>query len=225
MKKFVVVVLAAVGLISIGIGYEMMDFLNKFTEKEVCHNSSDTECINYYNNRCYRGDYMSCFLVGSYYLSQQDFANARKQFENVCKIKTSIPFQIILMNGARETIDMGLQKELKGASCMIVGEMYYEGKGVRLDKQKAKEYSQIACDFKAPRVCIIMSLFYLDEEKFDIAKEYAGKAYDLGQEEGCQMYAMTEGAIDSIKRKKEMKEVMEYYDETEGDYREYYDGD
>ena len=78
-------------------------------------------------------------------------------------------------------------------ACFNLGNSYFNGEGVRLDKFKALELFKKVCDANDPQGCVNLGLLYdkgdgirLDKSK---ALELFGKACDLKEELGCKYYA------------------------------------
>lgn len=106
--------------------------------------------------------------MGNLFLEEQDFFNARKNFEIVCDKSSS---------------------DFSGDSCNNLGAMYVNGYGVRQDYDKAFEYHKKSCELSSPEGCGNLGYLYesIKQDK-NKAKQYYGKACDLGSQKACQYY-------------------------------------
>lgn len=77
-------------------------------------------------------------------------------------------------------------------ACFSLARLYYYGKGVKQNYQKAAELYQKACDGGEPYGCVLLGFLYEEgkglRQDYAIAKEYHGKACDLGAQFGCDEY-------------------------------------
>ena len=78
-----------------------------------------------------------------------------------------------------------------GLGCSNLGFLYAEGKGVRQDISKAVQYCEKGCSLKEGFACNSLGELYEDGigiKNKTTAKEYYGKACDLGDQQGCDNY-------------------------------------
>lgn len=77
-------------------------------------------------------------------------------------------------------------------SCIELGSLYENGKGVKQDYLKAKELYEKACDSGEALGCAVLGVLYETgkgvRQDYFKAKEFYGKACDLGLQEGCDGY-------------------------------------
>lgn len=130
----------------------------------------------YYNLGCEKGEYTSCNNIGWLYKNEKDYKNAKKYLELAC---------------SKNNKDV----DSKIRSCGNLGDMYQKGLGVLHSYQKAVEYYKIACDLKSAFSCALLAGIYAEgginvKQDFSIAKQYAGKACNLGMQEACEVYKM-----------------------------------
>lgn len=123
---------------------------------------------------CEKKDILSCSYAGSIYYKLKDFVKAHEHLSKVC--------------GAQ-----GVPKDLKKVetlACVQLGHFYINGRGVRQDFTKAKEYLTKACNSKVSEACYSLGVLYQNGGVRPLAttKEYYGKACDLGDQEGCDEY-------------------------------------
>ena len=133
-----------------------------------------TEAIPYLEKAIALGDNKGYVGLGTaYYYGLQDYHNAKKYFEIACNKG----------NG-----DLG-----QALACSSLGEMYYDGKGVRQDYAKAAELWKKACDMEDANACFNLGVMYWTGEgvREDYAKavepykkacdmEYANACFNLG---------------------------------------------
>ena len=76
--------------------------------------------------------------------------------------------------------------------CFVLGDLYYEGKGVKQNYQKAAQLYQKSCDGWDSEGCYNLGVLYENgygvKKDNAIAKKYYGKACDLGLQKGCDEY-------------------------------------
>ena len=77
--------------------------------------------------------------------------------------------------------------------CNNLGDLYYNGQGVRQNYTEASKYFKIACDNEVYQGCENLGALYgLGKgvrQSHSMAKEYFGKACDLGDKLGCDAFA------------------------------------
>lgn len=128
----------------------------------------------YYDLGCKKGDYSSCHNIGYVYKNKKDYQSAKKHFELSCNKNNKVVAS-------------------RTRSCMNLGDMYEKGLGVLHSYPKAIEYYKIACESKEAFGCVRLAAIYLRggvgvAQNFSIAKQYSGKACNLGLQEACEVY-------------------------------------
>ena len=80
-------------------------------------------------------------------------------------------------------------------ACDLYGSFLVEGKGLRQDLDKARVFFEKSCNLNCAQGCYNLAISYLelyrlesDTRNAKIAKEYFGKACDLGYQKGCDSY-------------------------------------
>ena len=80
-------------------------------------------------------------------------------------------------------------------ACDLYGSFLVEGKGLRQDLDKARVFFEKSCNLNCAQGCFNLAISYLelyrlesDTRNAKIAKEYFGKACDLGYQKGCDSY-------------------------------------
>ncbi|WP_258864556.1 tetratricopeptide repeat protein [Helicobacter sp. MIT 01-3238] len=94
------------------------------------------EAIPYFEKAIALGDNRGYILLGKTYYFSQDYYNAKKYYEIVCN-----------------------KLQARG-SCYNLGNMYYNGEGVRQDYHKAVELYKKACDMKYADACNNLGVLY-----------------------------------------------------------------
>lgn len=74
-------------------------------------------------------------------------------------------------------------------SCVDLGNLYYDGKGVKQDYKKASELYNKACEMGYAVGCYNLGIYYYNRRDYNAAMEFYGKACDLGYQKGCDKYA------------------------------------
>ncbi len=76
-------------------------------------------------------------------------------------------------------------------ACYTLAMLYYEGKGIKQDYEKAKLYWQKACSLNNALSCTMLGISYDRGEgvvrDYKRAEEYYKKACSLGNAEGCKL--------------------------------------
>ena len=72
--------------------------------------------------------------------------------------------------------------------CLNLWVLYKTGQGVNQDYQKAAQFFQKACDGRNAEGCFSLGFLYQNGQSFSTAKQYYGKACDLGLQSGCDKY-------------------------------------
>ena len=134
------------------------------------------EAIPYFEKDIALGDNVvyALMMLGATYDKLQDYRNAKKYFEIGC--------------------NKGNGDKVQAMVCCDLGIMYYNGKGVRQDYNKAQELYKKACDLKSGVACNNLGLLYDRgqgvRQNRSTAKQYYGKACDLGEQTGCDNYKL-----------------------------------
>ena len=149
-------------------------------------------------------DKNTCFVVGLSYGGARRYKEAIPYFEKAIALgeNYAAPFLATIYGNLRDYpnekkyFEMGCNKGngdlVQALACSSLGEMYYDGKGVRQDYAKAAELWKKACDMKLGIACGYLGALYgkgegVRQDK-SIAKQYFGKACDLGNQLGCDDY-------------------------------------
>lgn len=130
-----------------------------------------------YSQACEEGDEFMCHSIAGMFEKglavAQDFKKAFKYYLTACQ--------------------QGL-----GQSCYSVGKMYREGKIIRYDPIKATEYYLKACEQSVAEACYSSGVMYYnkqdDPESKPLIKALFGKACDLGDQKGCDIYRKLDSA-------------------------------
>lgn len=133
------------------------------------------EAIKYYQKAIKLGSNEAYGSLANLYYEQNDFVNARKNYEIVCNLP-------------KNKIDM----KVKAQSYYNLGVMYRDGQGVKVDYKKAAQYFKMACDLNYGGACSNLGYLYGKGQgvRYDLnaAKNHYGKACDLGNQIGCDNY-------------------------------------
>ena len=125
------------------------------------------KAIDYFKTSCDKKFSPSCDTLGNIYLfsdgNQKNIQLGRSFMEKSCELKN-------------------------GRSCGVLGLMYYLGDSFRQDYSKSLNFADKACELNDEVGCFIMGNLALKANKNVKAKDYYGKACDLGLEESCKMY-------------------------------------
>lgn len=128
------------------------------------------EAITYFEKAVALGDNLGYGMLGETYYGLQDYYNAKKYYEIACN-KGNVGIEDI--------------------ACHLLGQMYYDGKGVRQDYYKAHELYKKACDMKYGYACQELAWLYKKgkgvRQNSSTAEQYFEKACDLGDKRGCAM--------------------------------------
>lgn len=77
-------------------------------------------------------------------------------------------------------------------SCLNLGNLYYDGDGVKQDYKKAREFWNKACEMGEADSCSILGYLYEIgqgvKQDYKKAMEFYGKACDLSSQLGCDKY-------------------------------------
>ena len=73
-------------------------------------------------------------------------------------------------------------------SCLNLGNLYYDGDGVKQDYKKASEFWSKSCEMGYALGCGILGDLYYVMKDYNKAMEFFGKACDLGEQKGCDKY-------------------------------------
>lgn len=77
-------------------------------------------------------------------------------------------------------------------SCLNLGNLYYDGDGVKQDYKKASELFGKSCEMGYANGCVLLGFLYQYGEGVrqndNKAMEFFGKACDLGYQKGCDKY-------------------------------------
>ena len=77
-------------------------------------------------------------------------------------------------------------------SQMILGDIYYDGDGVKENKTEAIKWYQKAAENNNSRAQAIVGVAYMGgigvKQNFATAKKWFGKACDNKEQKGCEMY-------------------------------------
>ncbi|MDA3045958.1 sel1 repeat family protein [Campylobacter sp. VBCF_06 NA8] len=148
---------------------------------------------------CRRGD---CSVLGYIYQEQGDFLKANQYFEMACKANIgngcgNLGVQYEYGFGIRQNISLAVKFydkacNLDSKQCGYLGNMYLLGKGVRQDFCRANSLNLKACNARNAFACWQFGTSIIERrcQNYNIyqAKEYFGKACDLGFQKGCDDY-------------------------------------
>ena len=215
MKKLALVCVILVSMVSITMGKMSKEEWNR--AKEKCGKRDKSACEAIINSgflpsveRCskYGGKDLSddnCIISGIYYDIAGRYREAIPYYEkaialgdNDAYVFLGILYGVFLQDypNAKKYYEMGCNKGngdfAQASSCTGLGEMYYNGQGVRQDYHKTFELYKKACDMKYGIACNNLGLLYAEgqgvRQNESIAKQYFGKACDLGEQMGCDNY-------------------------------------
>ena len=145
-------------------------------------------------------DENTCGYVGEVYRFAGRYREAIPYFEKIIALGGSNRAYRSLANAYHDLQDYYNAKKYyeiacnkgDGIGCYNLGNMYYNGEGVRQDYYKAHELYKKACDMKDELACGSLALLYVNglgvRQNLSTAKQYFGKACDLGGQAGCEGY-------------------------------------
>ena len=150
----------------------------------ICAGADKSRALGYYAYRADNGDFVAHYIAGLCYYFALDFTSARKCFEVICaKSDSQSTFRHI--DGSEFKIEAKDLQKIKGR-CYgdIMGDMYYYGKGVEQNYNKAVELYQKGADLGDANAFFNLGYMY-DEGKgvsqnYNKAVELYQKAADLG---------------------------------------------
>ncbi|PSM52352.1 Sel1 domain-containing protein [Campylobacter blaseri] len=82
----------------------------------------DKKAFELLKKACDNGSLIGCDNLGNLYYTKQDYIKAATSYKKACNSNNAL-------------------------SCFNLGDLYMEGKGVKQDLQKAKEYFNKACEY------------------------------------------------------------------------------
>lgn len=131
---------------------------------------------------------------------KKDFAKAKTYYERLCGFDDGI-FRL--------------------DACVVLGTMYYEGKGTKKDFFKAFELFETFCGEDSGEACLNLANMYDKGEgirqNLILAKKYYGKACDLKVQKGCASYKrLNEKGIEDIKEDAKDTEEKGFLDSVKG---------
>ena len=106
---------------------------------------------------------MALFILASLYYTNKDFDNALKCYERLCSgALCETTFKHI--NGDESKIDIKDLEKIKAKSYACICGMYYDGKGVKKDYQKAiEDYKKAANLGDADAYAYLGAMYYKGE--------------------------------------------------------------
>ena len=76
--------------------------------------------------------------------------------------------------------------EAKG--CGALGDLYYNGEGVKQDYKKTNDLWSKACEMGEAEGCSALGDLYYVMKDYNKAMEFYGKACEMGEAKGCGAY-------------------------------------
>ena len=150
----------------------------------ICAGADKSRALGYYAYRADNGDFVAHYIAGLCYYFALDFTSARKCFEVICaKSDSQSTFRHI--DGSEFKIEAKDLQKIKGR-CYgdIMGDMYYYGKGVEQNYNKAVELYQKGADLGDARAFCNLGVMYEFgkgvNQNYNKAVELYQKACDLG---------------------------------------------
>lgn len=191
-------------VVSIGMGTMSNDEWNR--ARQNCQNEDKSACQALINNglvsveQC---DKDSCGFVGAVYYQAGRYREAIPYFKKAITLGHSVYEALALSYdklqdyyNAKKYYEIGCNKGngdlVQSENCYNLGQMYYNGEGVRQSYYKAYELWKKACDMKNTDACNNLGVLYRKgqgvRQNLSIAKQYYSKACDLGNQIGCNNY-------------------------------------
>ena len=148
---------------------------------------------------------MFCYATGRIYANVENYHQALKYYEKVCKSKDDISASICYEVADFYKAGKGTRQDFAKAktyyekacnagiddACVDLGVLYRTGNGVKQNYSTAKKYFEKACNADVARGCVLLGVLYgLGEgvkQDYSTAKNYAGKACDLGEQLGLSL--------------------------------------
>lgn len=174
---------------------------------EACHflaNIIDDEkkSIDLYEKACNSGYYFSCSFASELYAEKENYEMAMKLIQKGCDNNNYAScMELASLQDDQEKADELYQKASylahtecnKGGFgyCEMLGEMYQNGQNVMQDNKTAMKYYSKACDGKQATSCVALGFMLKELGNLQDAKEYFGRACDiggLGGDRGCELY-------------------------------------
>ena len=133
--------------------------------------AQNTESIALLENRCERGDFMTCNNLGVRYIEGNGVVrNYRKAIEK---------FNMACEGG-------------ESSGCFNIGQRYQEGEGFAKDYRKALEYYEKSCKLGSIDGCLNVGIYYYNGMSVMVDKDRAIKIFQnvcgRGLKEGCDAY-------------------------------------
>lgn len=164
----------------------------------------DIMAANFAIESCDKFDYSAgCRLLGHYYEIgfglKQDEQQAALYHARSCLAKDALGCNNLgwtlyekekyseALSYANQACNMDV-----GASCRLLGLLYFKGWGVRQSDKTSYEFMLKGCKLQDNTSCLLTAGYYADgigvQRNLQKAREYAGKSCDMGLQEGCDYY-------------------------------------
>ena len=174
---------------------EACDFLAHIIDNEQAS-------LRLYEKACNLGYYFSCSFASEIYAENKNYEMAIKLVQKGCDNNDYAScMELASTQEDQEKANEIYQKaaylahtECNNGSfdyCEMLGDMYQNGQNVTQDKKSAMKYYSKACDGQKATACVALGFMLKENGDLVNAKEYFGKACDiggLGGDRGCELY-------------------------------------
>ncbi len=136
----------------------------------------------------------ACFDLGALYYKKNDYMNAEKFLDKSCNLKYTKGCYLLAkiylkdsknIDKALNYLDKSCKLDIENA-CLYIGYVYYSGKGVKKDKNKALEYFKYACDkLNSGKGCSLSGIIFYGKKESINSICYLKKGCDLKDGSGC----------------------------------------
>ena len=176
--------------------------------RKQLHSNDSEEKIKYWEEEANQGDVTAQFIIArTYYYNVKDYKKAIEWYEKIINQEFT---EDSTFNG-----DYNEYKAQKTVAQNNLGNLYYNGHGVKQDKNKAKELYEKACNGGNDIGCFNLGTMYEKAEgvKKDYSKaiELYKKSCDNGYSRGCfnlgYMYEKAQGVNQDKTKAKELYKI------------------
>ena len=192
----------------IGLAFCLVSAETGYTAQEVfCGDKLLSKCISHYQKQCDDKNYATCGIVGDLWNEGEEYRNATKYLEMACEnANIKATYQINQIDGSIEKMSGIFTAQI---SCKLLGHLYYRGKGMRQDIDKAIKCYKKSCDLGDSDSCGHTGLMYYTKQDFKNAKEILAKSCEkLENAKSCgllgAMYADGKGVKTNLSKAKEL---------------------